>query len=174
MTFGTADEANRFLVEQIIQESRRSGVVLSAIDEHELRTPGCGHTFEEDEELDAKLPPGYSHWLLRARAARLLRRAYYAERHDHVTRQDFQTAYRALRKSPYILTNLTHADSPILNAVGRFHLGGAFESATLGLAAVSPLSQVPPHAVRRPLVVMAVVVAAVCGLCLAAGMLLWR
>jgi hypothetical protein len=172
--FGTADEANRFLVEQIIQEARRSGVVLSALDEHELRTPGCGHTIEEDEQLDAQLPAGYSHWALRAKAARLLRRAYDAERRDHVTRGDFHAAYRAMRKAPYILTNLTHADSPILNAVERFHLQSAFESATLSLVGILPFSPVPMQAAHRPMVVIAVVAMVIAGLGIAAAILLWR
>jgi hypothetical protein len=79
-----------------------------------------------------------------------------------------------MRKSPYILTNLTHGDSPILNAIERFHAGGAFESATMTLAMLSPMSLVPPHAVRRPLVIVVGMMAVMCGLGLAAVILLWR
>ena len=174
MTFGTPDEANRFLVDQLIQEARRSGVVLSSLDEHELRTPGCGHSIEEDEQLDAELPAGYSHWALRSKAARLLRRAYHAQRNDHITRGEFHAAYRALRRAPYILTNLSHTDSPILNAVERFHLQPAFEFVTLNLTMILPFHPVPLQAAYRPMVVLVAVVIVTCGLALATAVLLWR
>jgi hypothetical protein len=152
MAFGTADEANRFLVTTIIQEAARGDEPLSAIDEHELRTPGCGHTADEDEAIDNALPAGYSHWALRVQAAQYLRRAYYAEATDDVTRSQFKAAYAALRNSPYILTNLSHADSPLLNAVEWLHVRPALESAT-AIAFARFGSVARPQAAGRPIVV---------------------
>lgn len=174
MGFPTADEANRFLVAQLIQEANRSGESLSSVDEHELLTPGCGHTADEDEALDAQLPPDYSHWELRTRAACLLHRAYHGAFTDDATRRQFSAAYAMLRNSPYILTNLSHVDAPFLRAVEWLRIRSALESATMALAAALPRSVAPLQAAARPGIVAVLSVLLLGALGIATALVLWR
>ena len=160
MIFATAEEANRFLSEMIIAQAQQEGVELSDTDIHELRTPDCGHTVDEDERIDESLPPGYSAWTLRRTAVRYLRKAYIkAKTDDSELAASFKGAYSRLRGSQFLLGNLTHSDAPVLAAVDFLHLESLFDLTQGLLGMLSPYSIAPPIASHRPTIVGALLLA---------------
>lgn len=159
--FASTDAANRFLVERILDAARRAGTPFSEIDEHQLRTPGCGHTEEEDEAFEATIPQDWSAWDVRTAAARALRAAFRSPELDEETRAGFREACDRLRGSVYLLSNLTLADAWVLDGTGRLGMGSVLEFATVTIWSPSGRNAAPPVAAARPTVVAGIAVAAV-------------
>ena len=174
MDFAEALQANRFLVEQIAEQARRQGNGLSEAELHQLRSPDCGHTVDEDAVLDASLPESYSAWGLRAKVAPLLRSAYLTARSSKPSSAAaFQSAYKALRGSPFLLGNLRHSDVFVLKGIKLTGARAIFELWSTVLSFFAPLSTVPPDSMYRPMTIFGTLLAA-CAIPVALIALLFR